>query len=269
MKRTARNNGRVDHGSRRSALVRAILADVFGGAFAPGERMRVEHLGGVYGVSATPVREALVELAGMGIVELQPNRGATLRRFGPRQLREIYHVRRILECEAARGACGRIAPFELQQLEGELTRLVNASKDRKWSDQTRIIDTRLHELISERCGSQRLVHEIARYRDLYHSLRDIRHGRRKSRSDYEQMDENAEHLAIVQGLVADDAERAAQAMARHIDSAAAALERELFDIDQIAADAKECFLEPRATHGGHAAEVSGGTSSPRKRHVAT
>jgi len=244
MKQSNPKNGNVNHGSRRPALVREIIADVFTGAFAPGQRMRVEHLGQRYGVSATPVREALVELAGMGIVELQPNRGAALRPFGPRQLREIYQVRRILESEAARGACGRIAPFELEDLQRELARLVKTKKDRKWSDQTRVIDTRLHELVSERCGNERLAHEIARYRDLYHSLRDVRHGKRRLRSDYAQMHENAEHLDVVRALMSGDGEQAAQAMTRHIESASAALEKELFDADTIAVSAKEPFLTP-------------------------
>ncbi len=268
MKRTSKNNGEVDHGARRSALVRELLADVFAGTFEPGQRMRVEHLGERYGVSATPVREALVELAGMGIVELQPNRGAELRPFGPRQLREIYHVRRLLETEAVRTACGRIAPFELDELERQLSDLVAAPKNRSWSDQTQIVDTRLHELIGERCGNDRLAHEIARYRDLYRALRDLRHGKRNSRSNYAQMNENPEHLAIVRALIAGDAEQAAQAMTRHIDSAATVLEQELFDADQIAADTKESFLSTDAPRNRTAGRKTRKAKS-RKRHVGT
>jgi DNA-binding GntR family transcriptional regulator len=240
-------NGTAHHGSRRSRLVREILSDLFTGAFEPGQRMRVEHLGERYGVSATPVREALVELAGMGIVELQPNRGAVLRPFGPRQLQEIYQVRLILESEAARGVCGRIAPFELQELERELARLVKAPKDRIWSDQTRDMDTRLHDLISERCGNERLAHEIARYRNLYRSLRDVRHSRRESRADYAQLNENSEHLAIVRALISGDGDQAAQAMRQHIEYATTALQQELFDAETIAVSSKEPFLAPPST----------------------
>ena len=188
----------------------------------------MEHLADDLGVSVTPIREALVELAGIGIVELQPNRGAVLRPFGPEQLREICHLRRTLESEAARCACGRIAPVELRTLASGLRRLVLAPRNAEWSAETVAYDTQVHELIATRCGSERLAHEIGRYKVLFRALRDVRHQRRQSRADYQQMEENTEHLAIVEALLADRKDEAAAAMARHVEQAAEALERDLF-----------------------------------------
>lgn len=236
----------VDHGSRRAALVRQMLAETFAGRFAPGERMRVEHLAARYDVSATPVREALVELAGVGIVELQPNRGAILRPFGPQQLREICQLRRILECEAVRCATGRIAPFELESLAAELRSLINAPRGAAWSEQTRQLDTRLHELIADRCASDRLSEEIRRYTILYRTLRDARHRARTAHANYSEMEENSEHLAIVLELARGDADAAAAAMSRHIDQAAQALAADLFDAAALAADRVVPFLSSRA-----------------------
>ncbi len=233
----------MDHGKRRHGIVAEILADLFEGEFAASERMRVEHLAERYGVSVTPIREALVELAGLGLVELQPNRGAVVRPFGPRQVREICHLRRILECEATRCACGRIAPFELASLEHELTKLVDAPRSQKWSAETRRLDSALHELIAERCGNERLAREIGRYSILYRMLRDARHRRRAARANYAQVEENSEHLKIVQALAANDAERAAEAMAVHIDQAAESLIKDLFGKKEIEADSTESFLQ--------------------------
>jgi DNA-binding GntR family transcriptional regulator len=216
------------HGLKRQAVAERLLESVFKGEFAPQARLRVEHLAEQLGVSVTPVREALVELAGIGIVELQPNRGAVLRPFGPEQLREICHLRRILESEATRSACGRIAPHELRRLATELRRLVAAPRSPQWSAETRLYDTQVHELITAHCGSERLAHEIGRYKVLFRALRDIRHQRRQSRADFQQMEENSEHLAIVEALLADRRDEAADAMARHIQSAAEALQRDLF-----------------------------------------
>lgn len=232
----------VDHGSRRHTVVRQILTGLFSGRFEPGQRMRVEHLAEQFQVSATPVREALVELAGIGVLELQPNRGAVLRSFGPRELREIVQVRQILECEAVRCACGRIAPFELKTLERELRILIEAPRGPEWSDRTRQVDSQLHELIAQRCGSERLAHEIGRYAVLYRTLRDARHEKRTARANYAQMEENAEHLAIVRALAANDPDAAAAAMAAHICQSATALEQDLFGQDQISADSVETFL---------------------------
>lgn len=217
-----------DHGRRREAIARLLLEGVFDGEFTPGERLTLDSLARRCGVSMTPVREALVELAGIGIVALEPNRGAVLRPFGRKQLREICHLRRLLESEAARCACGRIAPFELQELADELRRLCSGNRGPAWSAATRDLDTRLHELVRTHCGNDRLADEIERYRVLYRTLRDVRHRRRQSQEDYRHMDENAEHLAVVERLSAGDAVGAAAAMARHIDSAAQALEQDLF-----------------------------------------
>lgn len=225
--------GRIDHGSRRHAVVTRILTAVFDGGFVAGQRMKVEELGTRFGVSPTPVREALVELAGIGIVDLQPNRGAILRSFGPQQLREMYQVRRILETEAAHCACGHITPAELSVLEEELTALVAGIRGPEWSQQTLVVDAQLHELIAARCGSERLAHEIGRYARLYRILREVRHRRHQLSNDYQQMDENSEHLAVVRALSSGDATAAARAMADHIQSASDMLERDLFAAEEI------------------------------------
>ncbi len=218
----------VEHGSRRSRVAARLLAEVFSGSRKAGERLKPGPLSRQLGVSATPVREALVELAGTGVVELLPRRGAVIRPFGPPQLREICHLRRILESEAARCACGRIAPVELASLGEALSRQIRAPRNARWSAETRALDTRLHELIAAHCGNERLARELGRYRILYRSLSDLHHQRRQARSNYSRMEENAEHLAVVRALLKGNAAAAAAAMARHIDEAAFVLERELF-----------------------------------------
>ncbi len=57
------------------------------------------------------------------------------------------------------------------------------------------------------------------------------------------MEENSEHLRVVQALVAGDAERASDAMADHIAKAAVALQHDLFAKKEIEADLAETFLE--------------------------
>ncbi|WP_437227925.1 GntR family transcriptional regulator [Planctomicrobium sp. SH661] len=217
-----------DHGLRRERIVREILCGIFTGKFAVGQRMRVETLAEQFEVSATPVREALVELAGIGILDLQPNRGAVLRRFGPVEVHELVQVRRILECEAVLHACDRFAPYELNQLEQELVALENATRDEAWSMKTREFDLRLHNMIAERCGSERLAHEIRRYSTLFSVLRDARHARCQAQANYLHLDENAEHLEIVRAMAAHDPQAAVSAMAYHINQTAPVLIKDLF-----------------------------------------
>ncbi|MFH1301637.1 MAG: GntR family transcriptional regulator [Planctomycetota bacterium] len=216
------------HGSRRQTLVQQVLTRFFQGKYQPNQRMTVQTLAKEWNVSATPVREALVELEGIGIVEIFPNRGAVLRNFGAKELREICQVRRILESEATRCACGHITPHELSRLEQIFSELSTAKRTVEWSETTQEWDDYLHELIYRTCGSDRLSHEINRYRVLYRTLRQVRHSKRQNVKDYKHMEENTEHLRIVQALADGDPEQAAQAMHDHLLQSAVGLERDLF-----------------------------------------
>ena len=118
------NAVQCDHGLRRQTIVQSLLADVFQGRLRAGEHLVTQELAERFGVSHTPIREALITLAGIGIIDLLPNRGAVVRRVTPHEVREVCQVRRVLECEAARSACGRIDLAELHALAGELRRMI-------------------------------------------------------------------------------------------------------------------------------------------------
>jgi DNA-binding GntR family transcriptional regulator len=77
--------------------------------------MIVQPHGRTDGVSATPIREPLLELASIGIVDSPPNQRRA-REFGPTQLREIYQLRRLLEVEAVQGPV-RISTTTVRQPE--------------------------------------------------------------------------------------------------------------------------------------------------------
>src|SRR5207237_3981615 len=111
------------HGLRRQTIVESLLADVFQGELRAGTRLVTQELARRYRVSHTPIREALIALAGIGIIDLLPNRGAIVRQVRPNEVREVCQVRRALECEAVRSACGRIRLAQLHELADELRRL--------------------------------------------------------------------------------------------------------------------------------------------------
>jgi len=230
----------INHGNRRQAVVRFILTQLFNGAYETGARLRVEHLAEECDVSVTPVREALVELAGVGVIELRPNRGAEVRQFGPKQLWEICHLRRILECEAVRGCVGHFTPTELDEMESDFSRLSTAARDEAWLEETKLLDNELHTIIAERCGNERLGYEINRYAVLYRTLRDARDSVRTARANYSEMEENNEHLAIVRGIIKNDREAAADAMGYHVNQAGYALVQDLFGGRELA----ESNLDP-------------------------
>jgi DNA-binding GntR family transcriptional regulator len=211
------------HGLRRQTIVQSLLAEVCQGRLRAGTHLVTQDLAERFGVSHTPIREALITLAGIGIIDLLPNRGAVVRRVTADEVREVCQVRRALECEAIRSACGRTDLAELHALAAEFRRLmaIEDPSANGFVEQARAADSRLHDLIADSCGNTFLAKELSRLKILFRAFRDVAWERDESRNDYHRIaEEGREHLAIVDGLLAGDAKAAAQAMARHIRSGA-------------------------------------------------
>jgi DNA-binding GntR family transcriptional regulator len=99
-------------------LAAALQARVLSGELPSGARLRQEALAEEFGVSRTPVREALRKLQASGLVELEPNRGALVRALTPREIRDAYEVRAELEGLAAALAGERVDQEQLDALRG-------------------------------------------------------------------------------------------------------------------------------------------------------
>jgi DNA-binding GntR family transcriptional regulator len=104
----------------RRALVDKLAATlqsrVLSGELVSGTRLRQEALAEEFGVSRTPIREALRKLQASGLVELRPHRGALVRAPSAREIRDAYEVRAELE-----GLAGELAAQRIHQ--GQLDRL--------------------------------------------------------------------------------------------------------------------------------------------------
>jgi DNA-binding GntR family transcriptional regulator len=206
---------------RRQAIVTTLLEDVFRGRFRAGQHLVTEGLAKRFGVSHTPIREALIALAGIGILDLLPNRGAVVRRVTARDVREIMHVRWALECAAVRSACGRVDLKELDNLAEALRRQTRTptSNGAKFIGEARAIDSRLHDLIAHSCGNAFLANELSRLKLLFRAFRDVSYVQYEARNDFRRLAEEAhEHLAIVEALRASDRREASRAMTRHLKS---------------------------------------------------
>src|SRR5262249_53360557 len=186
-----------------------------------GQRRFPQDLPERFGASHTPIREALIALAGIGIIDLLPNRGAVVRPVTAKDVHEVCQVRRVLECEAARRACGRIRLAELHGLAGDIRRLMAVPEPSAaaFIQQARTLDSRLHDLIADSCGNAFLAKELTRLKTLFRPLRDVAWKADEPRNDFHRLAEEAhEHLAIVEALLASNPQAAARAMAHHIHS---------------------------------------------------
>ena len=97
-------------------LAATLQARMLSGELVSGTRLRQEALAEEFGVSRTPIREALRKLQASGLVELQPHRGALVRGPSAREIRDAYEVRAELEGLAAELAAQRIHQAQLDGL---------------------------------------------------------------------------------------------------------------------------------------------------------
>jgi DNA-binding GntR family transcriptional regulator len=191
----------------REHVFETLLQAIVCGEIKAGDWLNHQRLAERFEVSATPVREALQELASFGIVDNQHNRGTVVRPFGPVQLEEIYFIRALLEAEATRLACHRLDPVHLNEIRSKTANMLEHESP-IWFNEVPKIDKELHELIAETSGKQRLKEEIFRYHVFIFIPRTVKLEAHRSVL--------VEHLAIIDELLSGRAEKAAQAMLDHI-----------------------------------------------------
>ncbi|HVD26588.1 MAG TPA: GntR family transcriptional regulator [Gaiellaceae bacterium] len=208
-------------------LAGEIQARVLSGATPVGTRLRQEALADEFGVSRTPVREALRQLQATGLVELLPNRGAVVRGPSAREIREAYEIRAELEGLAAELAAERISDRDLrrlqeaQQLFQDAVKTLIARRARRrepWKDESLWVKANdlFHQAILDASGNARLADTIA---DLHRSFpRNLTWAALSQSSRL--LEENVEqHEAILDAIGRRDPAEARRSMVEHVRSA--------------------------------------------------
>lgn len=90
------------YGSAREWVYHELRERILSGELAGGQQLRSRPLTEQFGVSVSPLREAIHQLAANGFVELSPQRGARVTAISPGDLTALYEARRLIEPEAAR-----------------------------------------------------------------------------------------------------------------------------------------------------------------------
>lgn len=199
-----------------------LLSAILSGQLVGGNELSEVTIADQFGVSRTPVREALNRLAGDGLIENGRNRRAIVRTVTREMVVEIYQVRQCLESGAARLAAGRMNSAELARLDA-ISAAVRPDGIAIDQNQALAFDAELHGSIARHCGNRRLAEEVRRYTNFVPIFQRLA-GRRDDRLllAYEQ------HLTIIDALRAADAEQAAAAMTHHIQSALVVLLDDVF-----------------------------------------
>ena len=205
--------------SRIEPVIERLRADILSGRLTPGERLLEITLADAYACSRASVRSAIMQLSAEGLVDREANRGATVRRISIDEAIQITEARAALETLIAARAAEAATGEERQELAGIIAGMraaVAQDRDRDYSDLNELLHRRLCEVSGHKVAGD-LVDKL-RNRAAHHQYRLAMIPGRSSQS-------LPEHEAIVDAVLAGDADAARAAMAAHLDSVIQALRR--------------------------------------------
>lgn len=205
----------------RSALYQEVAerlrSRIFAHELAPGAWIDEQALAESFGISRTPMREALKVLAAEGLVTLRPRRGCYVTEVTERDLDEIFPVLALLEGRCAYEAARKARGPELKRLEALHDRLERAGAAGE-ADAYFQANQDFHLALQELAGNRWLMQAIEDMRKVLKLIR--RHSLQREGRIAESLEE---HRAIMAGIRAGDPEAAEQAMRRHLTQGRAAL----------------------------------------------
>ena len=136
----------------------SVKQQLLNGSFPEGSKLTEEYLSSALGISKSPVREALMRLESEGLINIEARRGAYVRKFSAKEVRDLYDVRTLLEVHAVSTA--RITPQLLEEMAASIARTrANLEAGDKLSHIEE--DIHFHGLISRSTGN----HEFGRIMD--------------------------------------------------------------------------------------------------------
>lgn len=193
----------------RSRALDALLYSIQCGQLKPGETYKTEDLAKEYGVSRTPVREALAELEAKGLVQVVRGQGFTVTEQSPDDARHVSEVRQVLEMWVMRRIAGRLTDDDLAELDDLLASVeIAARADDLVAYQA--ADSAFHARLAAFGGNPRLtgVLDDLAHAQYFPQMADIV-------AAHELVARNEEHRQIVAALAEGDGELAALLIHRH------------------------------------------------------
>lgn len=190
-------------------IYRTLAEQIITGALAPGQKLEEKVLAERFGVSRTPIREALRELGARGLIELVPRRGGVVARIGIDELADMLEAECELEALCARLAAQRMSLVEKKQLERvhqESEEYVGRGDDTGYL----ALNQQFHDLICAGTHSRTIARMVRALRDRLAPFRQAQSGvERRLAVSHE------EHTAIVRAILDSDADAAYEAMRNH------------------------------------------------------
>lgn len=205
----------IDTGAKslEEQVFNSLEEEILTGSLKKGDTLAEISLSKRLGVSRTPLRAALHRLAEEGLIEISPNRGATVIGVGKEELIDIYKIRMRLEGLASREAAARISDEDKKRLRDsvELSEFYIGKQD---TEHLKELDSEFHNIIYKASGNRLL------YKTLSELHRNIKVYRKLSLTVPERLEKSVtEHREILNAIEAGDGDTADALTFRHIEAA--------------------------------------------------
>ncbi len=202
-----------DHQSLEDLVYQRVRDKIIYHELKPSERIIDAKLAEEFGVSRSLVRQALTILEKEELVVSIPRRGFYGKDISKKDVQEIYDIRKLLEVFATELAVPNLPENQIAQVE-EIFRVAREDLKEGVVESTIEADMRLHGMITEYCGNERLKKMIKQYNNLYvfYRIVDLSQINRANIS-------YVEHYEILEAVKARDVQRAKELMGQHIENA--------------------------------------------------
>jgi DNA-binding GntR family transcriptional regulator len=195
--------------TRSDEVYQRIRTDILTLILQPGAQLDEDQLATSYGVSRTPVREALRRLNADGLVTLRPHRGAYVTEISLREIWEIEQICELVEPFAARHAAGQMPAETIADLRREMNELDIEVPQREDFIRYMQLDIRFHRAILDAAGNSIM-------RDMVTHLYQRMNGARLIASVHHFDRSINEHRRILDAIESGDGDAACEAVRHHI-----------------------------------------------------
>src|ERR1700686_1278763 len=198
-----------NHGSLGGLVERAVAQWIFRGELTAGQKLTEQEVAERLDVSRGPVREAFRALADVGLLQIEQNRGAYVRKIDFEEAVEIHDIYSALEELAARRAARQLSGAQIEELKG-LVKSMDDAAEADDLDRYYALNLSFHQGLVEGSGNRRLLSIYTRLLNEFHLFRRFGLMQRG-----EMQLSNREHHQILDKIAAGDPEGAAEAMRSH------------------------------------------------------
>ena len=209
--------GRGSKQTTHAYVLKTLRDAILDGTLPGGTRLIQAEVAAQLDVSITPVREALRDLAGEGIVEFDPHRGSRVRSLNLGEVQELYELRMALEPLMVRRMINSVPEQALADAERLLHRMTRTKDNVTWSE----LNRQFHALFAEPDKDSRLALILSGLRDSaspYVSLSLGASAERRAESD-------VEHAQLIEHYRARDLEAAVRLTVQHLNTTLATIEQ--------------------------------------------